>query len=1030
MRTVEVVAEPVNGDDVRIDLVFVHGLSDDWQFTWKKDGLSWIQDFVPKDIPHARIFTCGFNTQRGSQKDSSHSLRGLEEYERRRDHKRRPVIFLAHSLGGLILQAFLQSCTLLLQTSTKGIMFFSTPNSIQQEDQRTRFASVMGSIDYTFDDGYLAYLGSISEGFSAWLDDRPFTGRVVCFYERLPITDDLMVVQKESAVLPRCEARGLHANHMNMSQFPSASDTNYQIVLQCMKSMYCLADESMRVLLRHSLQASPHCRLSKLPTTPDGCEEVIVSTQGTPAVRDIARLALIAEDQGHYKKAEEKYQAAVNSLRSEGHCSHAVGDLGGLAVAHGERDLDVEIEKKFVRLWKLLRSSELPGRDDAAILFCLNKWACLMYGRGRYRHAELYSRYCLEARIKLYGKGSNSTLLATANWVSSMMSLGRYQEACNTIRDALENSDLTFLNNVSSVQVLETFAKLASECGRHELAESILCDVLRKAIHLYGYEHPFTLNRVSELAAILAHKGNLSSAEALSRRCLDGLEQTLGNDHPDCLRAARRLADYICLQQRYDDAIERHKQILTKQRMRIGNQHPETLLTMRSLGIDFALHRYWKDAEMILDRALCDLEARLGSDNKNTVWAARALRSVKELHGGQALKEGVMQTDLLKVFGPQPNPNPDHEFSNYTYGLSPFQTSVEDEVLRAVMDRNEEKLKGVLVKQTTNRQILGRALREAAASSHEPILKLLLGFDAPVNEQSGYHGSALQAASLAGSGAIVKLLLGHDADVNQEGGILGNALRAAVFGGHEAILCLLLGSAPPSGLSQNVLNTSIQLALRTENKAMIDHLIEAGADLNAEDKLFGSPLQQASFYGQKEIIKMLLERKSDINMRAGLLASPLQVAIETQNEWAINQLLEAGADISSNSEEISPDGHIPINRQEELAKILLNRLADSLPYRPLSVISGSYDRIQISTSWTGPEPRSGTHHDSESPSPVPMASGKALQPRRVSTMKRIFEFKSGGNADGPTKAQSMKKGLMMKPKRTFQSLRRRLSMLA
>ncbi|KAL8757992.1 MAG: hypothetical protein Q9184_004063 [Pyrenodesmia sp. 2 TL-2023] len=1026
MSTVEVVAEPENGDEVRIDLVFVHALSDGWQFTWKKDGLSWIQDFVPKDIPHARIFALG------SKKDSALSIRGLQEYERKRDHEKRPVIFFAHSLGGLILQSFLQNCTLLLQTSTKGIMFFSTPNSLQQEDQRTRFASAMASIHYTFEDGYLSRLGSISEGFSAWLDDRPFAGRVVCFYETLPITDDGMVVGKESAVLPRCEVRGLHANHMSITQFPSASDTNYRIVLQCMKSMYCLADESMRVLLRHSLRASPHGRVSNLPTTPDGCEEVIVSTQGTPVVRDIARLALIAEDQGHYKEAEEKYQEVVTSLDSEKYCSPAVRDLGRLAVAHAERDPGVEVEKEFESVSILLRSNELAGRDDAAILFCVHKWACLMHGGGRYRHAELYSRYCVKARIKLYGKGSNSTLLTTANWVSSMISLGMYQEARNTIRDALENQDLTFLGKVSAVQMLETFAKLASECDRHDLAESVSCDVLRKAIDLYGDEHPFTLNCMSELAAILAHQGNLSSAEALSRRSLDGLEQTLGNDHPECLRAARRLADYICLQQRYDDAILRHKQILTKQRLRIGNQHLETLLTMRSLGIDFALHRYWKDAEMILDRTLGDLEACLGSDDKNTVYAAGALKTVKELQEKRALQAGVMKPDLLKVFAPQPNPNSDHEFFNYTHGPSLFQTAVEDKVLRAVIDRNEEALKGILIEEPANEQILGRALREAAASSHEPTLKLLLTFDAPVNAQSGYHGSALQAASLAGSGAIVELLLGHNADVNQEGGIFGNALRAAVFRGHDAILCLLLRSAPPSGLSQNVLNTSIQLAVRTENRAMIDNLISAGADINAEDKLFGSPLQQASFYGQEEIIEMLLKRNSDINMRGGLLSSPLQAAIETQNESTIKQLLRAGA----NTRSILPDGLIPTNRQEGLAKILLNHLTDSLPYRPLSVVSGSYDSMQISkqpvrnmTGSTGSEPLSGTHHDSKSLLSVPMASEKALQPTPVSTMKRSSRFKSGGNTHGPTKAQSIKNGLKRKSKRTIQSLRKRLSML-
>ena len=71
------IAEPVDGEDVRVDLVFVHGLSHNWQSTWNEDGLSWIQHLLPNDIPHARIFTCGFSPQVCSQKDPSLSFSGF-----------------------------------------------------------------------------------------------------------------------------------------------------------------------------------------------------------------------------------------------------------------------------------------------------------------------------------------------------------------------------------------------------------------------------------------------------------------------------------------------------------------------------------------------------------------------------------------------------------------------------------------------------------------------------------------------------------------------------------------------------------------------------------------------------------------------------------------------------------------------------------------------------------------------------------------------------------------------------------------
>ncbi|KAL8834557.1 MAG: hypothetical protein Q9176_007440 [Flavoplaca citrina] len=1013
MSTAQIVAEPLSGDDIRLDLVFVHGLSDDWQSTWSQAGVSWIEDFLPNDVPHTQIFTCGRGAQDVLQKDPSLSIRGLQDYEKKRDHKRRPVVFLAHGLGGLILQYFLQQCDPALRLSTKGIMFFATPNSIRRKDQRTRLLHAMALVGHNFDDDYLSFLASTSEGFSAWLDETSFAGRVVCFHEHLPITDDVMVVDKGSAILPHCEAEGLHASHLGMTKFSSRTDINYQIVLQYLKSMYFLADDSMRVLLRHSLEAHPHSHLGSLPTTPDGCEEIIVSTQGTPAERDLVRLALVAEDQGHYKKAEEKYKAVVHSLSRKGRCTSAIRELGGLALAHAERDLEPDTDTKFEGISDLLRTTELPGLDDAAILFCIHKWACLMYGRGRYMHAELYSRHCLEFRIKFYGKGSVSTLLTAANWISSMVSLGRHEKAHSTIRDALEFQDLTLPNNVSAIQVLQTFAKLATICGYHDLAESLLCDVLRKAIYLYGWEHPFTLNHVSELAAIIERKGNLSSAEALSRYSIAGLEQLLGNDHPDCLRAACRLADYVCLQGRYDDAILRHREILTKQRLRIGGQHPETLLTMKSLGVDFALHRYWKDAEIVLEQAVNGLETCLGSDDYNTVWAARALSTVNKVQGERALEEGVMQ--MLKTFGPQPKLTTHRKIPTYTYGASPFRTPAESELLRAVIDNDLQRLRDILVNRTKNSQILGQALREAAASSHMPAVELLLELDAPVNAQSGYHGSALQAASLAGSLEIVELLLQHNADVNLEGGIFGNALRAAVYGGHEAILCILLGSNSSRSLSRNILNTSIQLALRMENLTMIDRLVDAGADIDAEDNLFGNPLQQACFYGQENIVMTLLERNSDINMRGGLLTSPLQAAIETQNEWAVNRLLQCGAKIRSISADITLEGRIlQIDEREELAKILLKHLAESLHYRSISATSGSYNpsqnikpAVSRMTGRTGLETRSGTNRDSQISFSVPKASGKTR----------------------PMQDQSMLKGLNRKPRRALsQFFRRKPSM--
>jgi len=104
------------------------------------------------------------------------------------------------------------------------------------------------------------------------------------------------MVKKQSAVIEHCDATALYANHLGITKFSTDSDSRYEIVIQSMRSMYCLAEDSVSVLLRHSLESRSQGRLRNLPTTPDGCEEFIVSTQGSLEARSLGKLALVLED--------------------------------------------------------------------------------------------------------------------------------------------------------------------------------------------------------------------------------------------------------------------------------------------------------------------------------------------------------------------------------------------------------------------------------------------------------------------------------------------------------------------------------------------------------------------------------------------------------------------------------------------------------------------------------------------------------------------------------------------------------------
>jgi len=157
----------------------VHGLGGDPVETWKsrKDGLAvnWTTDFLPKDIhqldgigKQVRVLTYGYSSKlfSGPQMDERvlkylpqalylHANRLIEQLaaERAGNAKERPLIFIAHSLGGLIVKnALVQASTAIderdaplkaLQLLTIGVLFFGTP---QREVGWKRWSSQLGKM--------------------------------------------------------------------------------------------------------------------------------------------------------------------------------------------------------------------------------------------------------------------------------------------------------------------------------------------------------------------------------------------------------------------------------------------------------------------------------------------------------------------------------------------------------------------------------------------------------------------------------------------------------------------------------------------------------------------------------------------------------------------------------------------------------------------------------------------------------------------------------------------------------------------
>ncbi|OOF99830.1 hypothetical protein ASPCADRAFT_203655 [Aspergillus carbonarius ITEM 5010] len=136
-----------------VDIVFVHGLNGHPHHTWtsKNNGTFWPADLLPEVLGpnRVRLLTYGYNANvtaftDGASKDRIHNhaetlASGLAANRNLRNCSERPIIFVCHSLGGLVVKRTLIYCRNVsnekiehlrsVYVSTYGILFLGTPHN-------------------------------------------------------------------------------------------------------------------------------------------------------------------------------------------------------------------------------------------------------------------------------------------------------------------------------------------------------------------------------------------------------------------------------------------------------------------------------------------------------------------------------------------------------------------------------------------------------------------------------------------------------------------------------------------------------------------------------------------------------------------------------------------------------------------------------------------------------------------------------------------------------------------------------------
>ena len=128
--------------EIDADIVFVHGLNGGPFSSWcigTEDNSNmhleqcWPTQWLAKEYPNVRLISLEYKTRVWDWQGAQHSFRELSAEMMKKLSAagvgERPVIFVAHSMGGLMIkEMMMQAGSEEIITNTKGVVFFSTPH--------------------------------------------------------------------------------------------------------------------------------------------------------------------------------------------------------------------------------------------------------------------------------------------------------------------------------------------------------------------------------------------------------------------------------------------------------------------------------------------------------------------------------------------------------------------------------------------------------------------------------------------------------------------------------------------------------------------------------------------------------------------------------------------------------------------------------------------------------------------------------------------------------------------------------------